>query len=364
MKKIILKLMLKLKRGLSSKTESKLIFILRKLFGGTFLILGVIGTLIFSVIFLILFFYPSSSLLNWVMVDFKLIEVIGVIGYYLLLLSSLFILLIPTIFIVVLGLTLFKRKIFFKFKLFLRLLLILLLWFAIFTLLSFHVESKFEEKKAEMKANRSTKHFYIKDFDNIYVSKFVEFDEITIKQGEQFSIVAKGSQYDQIGLDFEKINNDTLFIKRSELETYYNTDIWVVENRDNILFHAGAKHLAIEITMPDIEKIEIEGGHIELVDFNVDDIEIQLNKRFNNVKGNITVEDTLKLNASGGIINLDGSAKNLIINSGDCWIEMDEFIVENAIINAENTSRLNVNVSNDINIQSSKNSGITNYYSK
>lgn len=356
--------MLKLKRGLSSKTESKLIFILRKLFGGTFLILGVIGTLIFSVIFLILFFYPSSSLLNWVMVDFKLIEVIGVIGYYLLLLSSLFILLIPTIFIVVLGLTLFKRKIFFKFKLFLRLLLILLLWFAIFTLLSFHVESKFEEKKAKMKENQSTKHFNIKDFNKINISRFVKYDEITIKQGDMFSIVAEGSEYDQTSLEFEKINDDTLFIKRSELQSYYNTDTWTMENENISLFPAGTKHLKIEIIVPDIEKIESEGGHIELIYFNVDNIEIKLNKRFNNIKGNITVEDTLRLNASGGIINLDGSAKNLIINSGDCWIEMDEFIAENATINAENTSRLNVNVSNDINIQSSKNSGITNYYSK
>lgn len=354
----------KLKEKLSLRSELKFILVLRKSFGGIFLVLGTIGILVFGVVFLILSFYPSSSLLNWVMVDFKLIEVIGIIGYYLLLLSALFTVLIPIAFISTMGLTLFQRKNFFKLKPFLGLFLVFLLWLAIFTLLSFHVESRFKEKKAEMKENKSTRHFYIKDFDNINVSKFVKFDEITIKQGKQFSIVAKGSQYDQIGLDFEKINNDTLFIKRSELETYYNTDIWVVENRDNILFHAGTKHLAIEITMPDIEKIEIEGGHIELVDFNVDDIEIQLNKRFNNVKGNITVEDTLKLNASGGIINLNGSAKNLIINSGDCWIEMDEFIAENALINAENTSRLNVNISENVDIQSNKNSGITNYYSK
>ena len=187
----------RLKRKLNSKPELKLVLVFRKLFGGIFLVLGTIGVLVFGVVFLILFFYPRSSLLNWVMVDFKLIEVIGVIGYYLLLLSSLFILLIPTIFIVVLGLTLFKRKIFFKFKLFLRLLLILLLWFAIFTLLSFHVESKFEEKKAKMKENQSTKHFNIKDFNKINISRFVKYDEITIKQGDMFSIVAEGSEYDQ-----------------------------------------------------------------------------------------------------------------------------------------------------------------------
>ena len=346
------------------KPESKFILVVKKIFGGLFLSIGIAGALSSVVIFLILLFHPSNSLLNWVMVDFKLIEVIGIIGYYLLLLSALFTVLIPIAFISTLGLTLFQRKNFFKLKPFLGLFLVFLLWLAIFTLLSFHVESRFKEKKAEMKENKSTRHFYIKDFDNINVSKFVKFDEITIKQGKQFSIVAKGSQYDQIGLEFEKINNDTLFIKRSELETYYNTDIWVVENRDNILFHAGTKHLAIEIIMPDIEKIEIEGGHIELVDFNVDNIEIKLNKRFNNIKGNMTVRDTLKLDARGGIINLVGSAKNLIINSGDCWIEMDRFNVENATINAKNTSRLNVNISNDMEIQLNENSGITNHYNK
>ena len=345
-------------------SKSKIVLVLKKIFGGIFLVLSAIGAFAFSAIFLILLFNPSSYLLNIVMVDFKLIEVIGVVGYYFLLISASFIVLTPTAFIATLGLTLFRGKNFFKLKPFLGLFLIFLLWFAIFTLLSFHVESKFKEKKAEMKVNQSTKHFYIKDFDNIRVSKFVEFDEITIRQSELFSIVAKGNQYDQIGLGFEKINNDTLFIKRSELETYYNTDTWTMENRDNILFPAGTKHLAIEITVPDIEKISLNGGHTKLVDFEVDNIEIELNKRFNNIKGNITVEDTLKLNAQGGIINLDGTVKNLIINSGDCWIEMDGLITENAIINAKNTSRLNVNVNNDMEVQLNENSVIKNYHKK
>jgi hypothetical protein len=344
--------------------QSKLVLALKKIFGWLFLGLGVIGALISIITFLILFIYPSSSLLNFVMVDFKLISVIGVPGYYMLLLSSLFILLIPTGFIVALGLIFLKRKVFLNFKMSLSLLLLFFLWLAIFILMTFHIESKFDDKKAEMKENKSARHFYIKDFDKIYISRFVEFDEIIIRQGNQFNIATKGSEYDHIGLDFEKINNDTLFIKRSELETYYNTDTWTVENRDNILFHAGTKHLTIEITIPDIEKIEIEGGNVELVDFNVDNIEIKLNKRFNNIKGNIKVEDTLRLDAQGGIINLDGSAENLIINSGDCWIEMDEFIVKNAIINARNTSRLNVDVSDDLEIELNENSGIVNHYNE
>ena len=202
---------------------------------------------------------------------------------------------------------------------------------------------------------------YIKDFNNIYVSRFVEFDEIKIIQGDKFDIAVKGSQYDQIGLDFEKIDDKTLAIKRSELETYYNTETWTMENEDS-LFPAGTKHLVIEIIMPDIEKIVLDGGRIELVDFDVDNVDIELNKRFTDIKGNIIVEDTLKLNAKGGVINLSGSAKNLIIDSGDCWIEMDKFMVENAIVNAKNTSRLNLNVSDDMQIQSGENSGITNYY--
>jgi hypothetical protein len=223
------------------------------------------------------------------------------------------------------------------------------------------MESKFQEKKGEMKERQAEKHFDIKDFDSIYVSRFVKFDEITIKQGDQFDIVASGSEYDLIGLDFEKFGNNTLMIKRSELETYYNTKTWTMEN-DNIQFAAGTKYLSIEITMPNVKKIESEGGHIELVDFNVDNIEIRLNKRFNNIKGNITVKDTLKLDARGGIINLSGSAGNLVINSGDCWIEMDNLVTQRAVINAKNTSRLNVNVSGDMKILSEDDSSIVNYY--
>jgi len=346
---------------LKRNPESKFILFFKKISGSLFFIIGALGVLTSVVIFLILFFHPSSSLLNMVMVDFKLIEVTGVIGYYLLILSVLFIVLIPMIFIMILGLILFfVKKNFFKLKLFIRLTLFFFLWLTIFILLSSYTESKFEERKAEMKENQVERHFDINDFNNIYISRFVKFDEITIRQGEQFSIITKGSEYDQIGLGFE-INDNTLMIKRSELETYYNTDTWTMEN-DNIPFSAGTKHLLIEITMPDIEKIEIEGGHIELVDFNVDNIEIKLNKRFNNIKGNIIVKDTLKLDANGGIINLVGSAENLIINSGDCWIEMDEFIVENATINAKNTSRLNVNVSSDMEIQLNENSGIINHF--
>ena len=145
------------------------------------------------------------------------------------------------------------------------------------------------------------------------------------------------------------------------METYFNTDTWTVENSD-ILFRAGSKHLTIEITMPDIEKIENEGANIELENLEVDNMEIKLTNRFNNIKGSIKATDTLKLNAKGGIINLTGSAKNLIINSGDCWIEMDKFIAEYATINAANTSRLNVSVSGNMDVQSGVNSGIVNHF--
>lgn len=343
--------------------DSKITLALRKIFGGIFLSIGAIGASVAIVVFLVLAFHPSSSWLNMVMVDFKLIEVIGAILYYLLLLSILFIVLIPLIFVIILSVTwLFSKKKFFNKKLFSRLIIYFFFSLIIFSLLSSYTNSKFELKKAEMKENKIEEHFDIKNFNNIYVSRFVKFDEIKIIQGDKFDIAVKGSRYDRIGLDFEKINSNTLAIKRSELETYYNTENWTMENRDHILFHAGTKHLIIEIMMPDIEKIEIEGGNVELVDFEVEDIEIKLNKRFNNIKGSIKVEDTLKLDAKGGIINLVGSAKNLIINSGDCWIEMDEFNVENATINAKNTSRLNVNVSSNMEVELNENSGITNHY--
>jgi len=343
--------------------DSKITLVFKKIFGGIFLSIGAIGLSVVAAVFLVLAFHPSSSWLNMVMVDFKLMEVIGSTPYYLLLLSALSIVLIPLIFIIILGLMqLFPEKKFFNKKLFSCLVIYFFIWLVMFLLLSFYTKSKFELKKAEMKKNKIERHFDINNFDNIQVSRFVKYDEIMIKQGDQFSIIAKGSEFDQIGLEFEKINDDILFIKRSEFETYYNTDTWTVENRENILFPAGTKHLSIEITMPDIEKISLNGGHIGLIDFKVDNIEIKLNKRFNNIKGNIEVEDTLKLDAQGGIINLDGVAKNLIINSGDCWIEMDDFNVENATINAKNTSRLNVSVSNNIEIQLNENSGITNHY--
>ena len=344
--------------------NSKITWAFRKIFGSLFISIGALGGLVSVAVFLVLFFNPSSSWLNMVMADFKLMEVVGVILYYLLLLSVLSIILIPLTFLVILGLMLsFSKKKFFNKKIFSRLIIYFFIWLAIFLLLSSYTESKFELKKAEMKERIQEEHFDIKDFKNIYISRFVKFDDIKIRQSEHFDIAVKGSDYDYIGLDFEKIGN-TLLIKRSELETYYNTDTWTMENRNNILFHAGTKYLTIEITMPDIEKIENEGANIELENLEVDNIEIKLNKRFNNIKGSVKVEDILRLDAKGGIINLSGSARNLIINSGDCWIEMDKFITENATINAVNTSRLNVNVSNDMEVQTKENSGITNYYNK
>ncbi|RLC38555.1 hypothetical protein DRH27_02010, partial [Candidatus Falkowbacteria bacterium] len=250
--------------------NSKIILAFKKIFGGIFLSIGTIGASVAIVVFLVLVFHPSSSWLNMVMVDFKLIEVAGVILYYLLLLSVLSIALIPLIFVMILGLMLFfSKKKFFNKKLFSRLIIYFFIWLVIFLLLSSCTESKFELKKALMKENIIEEHFDIKDFNNIYVSRFVKFDEIKIIQGDKFDIAVKGSQYARIGLDFERIDDKTLFIKRSELETYYNTEIWTMENRD-ALFPAGTKHLVIEITMPDIEKIEIEGGHIELANFEVD----------------------------------------------------------------------------------------------
>lgn len=342
--------------------ESKIILALKKILGGMILALSAIVILASSIIFLVLFFNPSSSLLNIVMVDFRLIDVVGVAPYYLLLLLALSIILIPLTFVVILGLMLFfSKKKFFNKKLFSCLTIYFFIALAIFLLLLSLTDSKFEVKKAEMKGTQSVKYFDIKDFDEIYISRYVEFDDIIIKQGEQFSIVTKGSEYDHIGLDFEKINSRTLAIKRSKLETCFNTDTWTVENRD-ILFRARSKHLTIEITMPDVEKIENEGANIELENLKVDKIEIKLNNRFNSIKGNIKVDNTLKLDAEGGIINLSGSARGLIINSGDCWIEMDKFIAEKATIDAINTSRLNVYVTGNMEVLSGKNSGIVNHY--
>ncbi|MFW0837977.1 MAG: GIN domain-containing protein [Candidatus Komeilibacteria bacterium] len=346
---------------LNIKSESKFILIVKKIFGGLFLSIDSILTLIAIVFFLIVAFYPSSSWLNMVMVDFRVIDVVGFFNYYLLLISVLFIFTTPLIFVTNLGLILlFPLKRYLNKKLSSRLIIYFFIFLAVFLLSSSYLNSKFELKKAEMKKNNTKEHFDIKDFNKINVSRFVEFDEIKIIQGDKFDIVVKGSQYDQIGLDIEKNDDKTLVIKRSELETYYNTETWTMENEDS-LFPAGTKHLVIEIIMPDIEKIVLDGGHIELVDFDVDNVDIELNKRFTDIKGNIIVEDTLKLDAKGGVINLSGSAKNLIINSGDCWIEMDKFIVQDAIIDAVNTSRLNVNVSNNMEIEINKNSGITNH---
>jgi hypothetical protein len=345
---------------LTKNPPAKSVLVFKKIFGAIFLSLGTIGFVASVVVFLILSFNSSSSLFNRFMVDFKPIEVIGIVKYYIFLLSALFIISMPTIFVAILGSTLLViKKKFFNKKLFIGLILIFCLGLVIFFSLSTYTESKFEEKKAIMKENKIERYFDLKDFNSIYVSRFVAFDEITIKQGDEFSIIAKGSEYDLINLDFENINN-TLSIKRSELESYYNTETWTMEN-DKIPFSAGTKYLKIEITMPDIKKIDLDGGHLKLDNLEVDNIEIKLNKRFTEIKGSIIAKDTLKLDAKGGVINLTGSAQNLIINSGDCWIEMDKFIVEKATINAKNTSRLNVNVSDNMQVLSGANSGIVNH---
>lgn len=311
-------------------------------------------------VFLVLFFNPSSSWLNLIMVDFRLIDVVGAAFYYLLLLSVLSVILILLAFLANSGLKLLLEKKFINRKNALRLIIYLVISLTIFLLLSIHLGSKFNVKTAEMKADVRESHIDITDFKNIYISPFVEYDDIVIKQGENFDIAIKGSEYDRIGLDFEKTGN-TLNIKRSELETYFNTDTWTSENRD-VLFPAGTKHLTIEIMMPDVKRIENEGANMELENLEVGNLEIILTHRFNNIKGSVKVADTLTLEAQGGIVNLAGSAKNLVIDSGDCWIEMDKFIVEKAEINAVNTSRLNVYVTDNMEVLSGKNSGIVNYF--
>lgn len=343
--------------------NSKIVLILKKMFGGIFLGIGSLGIVVYTIIFLYLFFNPSSHWLRYIMADFRIIDVIGFWGYYPMLISIFCILAIPLIFIINLGIIpLFPSKKYLNKKISLRLLIYFGIFLVIFLLSFIYLDSEFKVKEAEMKASIQENHINIKDFKNIYISPYVEFDDVIIKQGDDFDILIKGSEYDQIGLEFAKVDN-TLNIKRSEFETFFNTNTWTVENR-NILFRAGSKRLAIEITMPDIEKIENEGANVELENLEVDNLEIKLTHRFNNIKGNIKVVDTLKLDTNGGIINLTGSAKNLIINSGDCWIEMDKFKVEQATINAVNTSRLNVYVTDNMEVVSGENSGIINHFDK
>jgi len=341
-------------------SNPKIIIAFRKIFGSIFVGIGALAGAISLFAFLVLSFNPSSLWLNIIMADFRLIDILGVVLYYLLLLSALSTILIPLAFLVNWGLKPLLEKKFINKKFALRLRMYFYVSLVIFSLLSTYITSEFNVKTAEMKADIQESYVDIKDFKNIYISPYVEFDDVIIKQGDNFDITVKGSEYDRIGLNFKKVG-DTLNIARSEMETYFNTDTWTVENRE-VLFRAGSKHLAIEITMPDVEKIENEGANIELENLEVNNLEIKLTHRFNNIKGNIKVADTLKLEAQGGIINLTGSAKNFIINSGDCWIEMDEFIAEEATINAVNTSRLNVYVTDNMNVESGVNSGIVNHY--
>ena len=351
-------------RGISEQfkkyPDSKITIAFRKIFGSIFISIGALGGAVSAVVFFVLAFNPSSSWLDMIMADFRLIELLGAVLYYLLLVSALLIILIPLTFLANWGLKLFLEKKFVNKKLALRLRIYFYISLVIFSLISTYITSEFNVKTAEMKADIRESHIDIRDFKNIYISPYVEFDDIVIRQGENFDITVKGSEYDRIGLDFAR-TGDTLNIKRSELETYFNTDTWTVENSD-ILFRARSKQLSIEITMPDLEKIENEGANIILENLEADNLEIKLTHRFNNIKGDIKVADTLKLDARGGIINLTGSAKNLIINSGDCWIEMDKLTAEEAIINAVNTSRLNVYVTDNMDVRSGVNSGIVNYF--
>ncbi len=341
-------------------SNSKIIVAFSKIFGSIFVGIGALGGLISLVVFFVLFFNPSSSWLNIIMADFRFIEILGVVLYYLLLVSTLLIFLIPLAFLANWGWKLFLEKKFINKKLALRLRIYFYISLVIFSLVSTYITSEFNAKTAEMKADIRESHIDIKDFKNIYISPYVEFDDVIIRQGDNFDITVKGSEYDRIGLNFDKVG-DTLNITRSELETYFNTDTWTVENRE-ILFRAGSKRLTVEITMPDLEKIENEGANIELENLEVANLEIKLTHRFNNIKGNVKVADTLKLDVDGGIINLTGSAKNLVINSGDCWIEMDKLIAEEATINAVNTSRLNVYVTDNMTVELGVNSGIVNHH--
>lgn len=332
-----------------------------KILGFLFFIVGVLATLIFALIFIALL-YPKSYLLNFYMVDFKPVELIGLFRYYALIICAFVLVAVPAVLTAILGaLVVFPKKIVFKISFFAPLILLFFISFSAFMPLSSYLETRHDERKAEMKNSWSERYYDVDDFDSINVSRFVRFDEIKIIQGDVFSVVAKGSDYDKIGLAFERSDDGTLYVKRSEFESYYNTDIWKVENKHQP-FPGGTKHLSIEITMPNLKRLEISGGNVELADLDVDGIEIKLNKRFNNIKGSVKVRGTLSLDAKGGIIDLSGSAKDLAINSGDCWIEMNKLHAENATITAKNTSRLNVNVSGDMKILSGDNSGIENHY--
>ncbi|MBN1585560.1 DUF2807 domain-containing protein [Candidatus Uhrbacteria bacterium] len=128
------------------------------------------------------------------------------------------------------------------------------------------------------------------------------------------------------------------------------------------LYPAGTKKLTIEITVPDLDRIIVEGGHVSLEGLEVNDLRIDLNKRFVELKGDLVVRDGFVLNAKGGVVDLEGSAKNLEINSGDCWIDMENFTAETASINAVNTSRLNVYVTENMEVISGVNSGIVKHF--
>lgn len=257
-----------------------------------------VGTVLGAMIFNL-----DSAFLN---LEIPIKEIAGATQYHVGLFSGAFIVLIPLIFILTIGVALVRRKNIFNVIFNSVLVGVWMIAIITFALIAVDTEPKVQEALDEYEiAERTTREFDFKDFNNVYISGP---HEANIVQGEEYKIVASGKSND--------IDRLELIVKDEQLK---------IKSRKGkgICIFCNYKGVEFEITMPTLNKVALSGASkINASKFSSNDFEAILsgasqsilNINTNNFLADISGASKLEFTGSSSIIEVTTSgASNLRI---------------------------------------------------
>jgi hypothetical protein len=257
-----------------------------------------VGTVLGAMIFNL-----DAAFLN---LEIPIKEIAGATQYHVGLLSGAFIIIIPLIFILTIGVALVRRKNIFNVIFNSVLVGVWMIAIITFALIAVDTESKVREALDEYEiAERTTREFDFKDFNNVYISGPYEAN---IVQGEEYKIVASGKSND--------IDRLELIVKDEQLKIKSRKE-------KGICIFCNYKGVEFKITMPTLNKVALSGASkINASKFSSNDFEVMLsgasqsilNINTNNFLADMSGASKLELTGSSSIIEVTTSgAANLRI---------------------------------------------------
>lgn len=257
--------------------------------------------------------------------EFPLTEVISPAAYYLGIVLAYFVALVPLVFILLVGLSIAKRKNVFTGVTISALIGIWMICFLVLGVVGFDLSPVIEEKIREYETSQQTvKDFNLSNFEKLDIdSKY----KINVSRGDDYSVSFKGRQ--------SQINNASLEVEDGVLK------VNKIDNIDYKCLFCDISPAQINIEMPDLEKVSFSGNvSAQIEGFELDKLEVVLERWSScNYRGAVDVLDVSIASYSRLELDASPSILDAIVNRYS-RLSIDDFRARKSLVEVDDYSKV------------------------